>query len=73
MRIANPDDVQPGDRVTWGALGYLHEGVARVDPELWDGEISVNGGVDWHSNFKWAERDERVSMHSQAQLRDKGN
>ncbi len=61
MRISNPDDVQPGDRVTWGALGYLHEGVARVDPELWDGEISVNGGVDWHSNFKWAERDERAS------------
>ncbi|EIU07358.1 hypothetical protein MA5S0422_3117 [Mycobacteroides abscessus 5S-0422] len=47
--------------------------MARVDSELWDGEISVNGGVDWRSNFKWAERDERVSMHSQAQLRDKGN
>lgn len=72
MRITNRDDVRPGDRVTWGALGYLHEGVACIDPELWDGEISVNGGVDWHSNFKWAERDERSSMHRQAPLRDKG-
>lgn len=57
MRITDPDAVQPGDCVTWGALGYLHEGVARTDPELWDGEISVNGGVDWYANFKWAERD----------------
>lgn len=57
MRITDPDDVQPGDRVTWGALGYFHEGVARADPELRGGEIFVNGGADWRTNFKWAERD----------------
>lgn len=55
MRIANPNDVQPGDRVTWGALGCLHEGVACIDPELWDGEISVNGSRDWYADFNWAE------------------
>lgn len=54
IRITDRDDVQPGDHVTWGSMGY--QGTARVDPELWDGRISVNGGQDWYADFKWADR-----------------
>lgn len=57
MRITDREQVQAGDTVTWGGLGYFHEGVARSDPDRWDGDITVNGKIDWWANFKWADRE----------------
>ncbi|EIU51715.1 hypothetical protein MA6G0125S_5451 [Mycobacteroides abscessus 6G-0125-S] len=57
VKITDRALVRAGDRVTWGALGYIHEGIARSDPDLWDGQLAVNGGIDWWANFLCAERD----------------
>jgi hypothetical protein len=56
MRITAREDVQACDIVTWGSLGYVHQGVAQSDPDLWDGELAVSGGLDWWSDFLWADR-----------------
>lgn len=56
MQITDREDVRPGDIVSWGALGYVHQGVATSSAELWDGQIAVGGGLDWWPNFLWAER-----------------
>lgn len=56
MKITAREDVQVGDIVSWGALGYIHQAVAKANPELWDGQIAVSGGLDWWPNFLWAER-----------------
>lgn len=56
VRITDREDVRTGDIVSWGALGYVHQGVAEARPDLWDGQIAVSGGLDWWANFLWAER-----------------
>ncbi|MFV8142299.1 hypothetical protein ACNQR7_32550 [Mycolicibacterium senegalense] len=64
--VADREDVQLGDLVTWGALGYQHQGLARANPELWDGQLTVNGGIDWWTNFISAERSsDRTAAHQQ--------
>jgi hypothetical protein len=55
-KIYDREFVREGDIVMWGSLGYIHSGFARSSPDLWDGELSVNGGIDWWANFLWAER-----------------
>lgn len=57
VRITDREDVRAGDIVSWGSLGYVHQGVAKARPDLWGGQIAVSGGLDWWSNFLWAERE----------------
>jgi hypothetical protein len=56
MRITEREQVQAGDVVAWGALGHMHSGVADSAPGLWDGQLTVGGGIDWWANFLWADR-----------------
>jgi hypothetical protein len=57
ITITDRDDVQEGDRVYYGCLGYFHDGTARTI-EDGDGSLSVNRGGNWYADFIRAERPE---------------
>lgn len=60
------DDVQAGDLVVYGALGYRHEGIARdVDgggEPLEAGHLQVNNGGAWYADFIAAYRPVAVEL-----------
>lgn len=53
---ATRDDVREGDHVTYGSLGYVHEGTAWLDD---GGMLRVGGSGQWYSCFHEAESTSR--------------